>query len=151
MTEAPSFSVLLHDWLAAYEAFFALLAIFPAEERETPGLCGTWTARQVVAHLAGWHYEAIRRFAEIAAGDPHDRTYDVDSYNAIQVEARQHLSWDLTVEDLRDAVDILHMQARDLPANIASRDSRYAEWIQYLLDDVSHHQAQLEAWMARAE
>ena len=151
MNEARPFTVLLQDWLAAYEAFFALLAIFPAEERETPGLCGTWTARQVVAHLAGWHYEAIRRFAEIAAGDPHDRTYDVDNYNAIQVEARQHLSWDLTVEDLRDAVDILHLQARDLPASIASHDTRYAEWIQYLLADATHHQAQLEAWMARAE
>jgi hypothetical protein len=151
MNEVRSFSALLHDWLAAYEAFFALLEDFPASERETPNLCGTWTARQVVAHLAGWHYEAIRRFAEFAAGDPLDRTYDVDTYNAIQVEAREHLSWDLTVEDLHDAVDILHMQARDLPEVIASHDSRYAEWIQSLLDDALHHQAQFEAWMARTE
>ena len=53
MSETRSFSALLHDWLAAYEAFFALLAIFPAEDRDTPGLCGTWSARQVVAHCLG--------------------------------------------------------------------------------------------------
>ncbi len=68
----------------------------------------------------------------------------------MQVEARSHLSWELTVEDLRDSVDILRMQALDLPPDRASAEPRYADWIQSLTEDVQAHQAEIEAWLASA-
>jgi len=139
-----------HRWLAAYGRFLTLLKTIPPDRRDAPGACGTWSIKQIVDHLSGWHYEAIRRFAEIASGDPFDRHYEVDEYNALQVEARSHLSWELTVEDLRDSVDILRMQALDLPPDRASAEPRYADWIQSLTEDVQAHQAEIEAWLASA-
>ncbi len=144
---SKSFRTLVENWLAAYDALFSALEALPAEKRETPGICGDWNARQLVAHLAGWHYEAIRRYAEYAAGDPLDKTYDTDAFNAIQVEAREHLSWEQTLDDLREAIDILHAQAQTLSERHAAADPRYAAWLDGLIKEARHHGQQVTAWL----
>lgn len=147
MSDATPFRDLLADWQAAYDALFAALEALPADQREQPGLCGAWNARQLVAHLAGWHYEAFRRYVEITAGDSTDKQYDSDAFNALQVEARAHLDWAQTLEDLREAMDILHTQARDLPEDIAAAEPRYGEWLHGLAADARLHTAQVQAWL----
>jgi uncharacterized protein (TIGR03083 family) len=147
MRESTSFQALVDDWLAAYGNLMAALEALPPEQRERPGLCGTWSARQLVAHLAGWHYEAVRRYAEITAGDPFDKTYDAEAFNALQVEAREHLTWQQTLEDLREVMDILHTQARDLPERLAAAEPRYAEWLDGLARDAREHLDQVRSWL----
>ncbi|MBN1967230.1 MAG: maleylpyruvate isomerase N-terminal domain-containing protein [Anaerolineae bacterium] len=147
MSDVAPFRRLIEQWLAAYDALFAALDALPPVQRETPGLCGEWSARQLVAHLAGWHYEAIRRYAEIVAGDIADRSYDTDAFNALQVEARAHLTWEQTLDDLREAMDIFRAQALNLPGT-GTRDFRYAEWLRGLTADAETHRAQVLAWLA---
>ncbi len=142
-----TFRDLIAEWQAAYETFLAAVHALPADKRETPGICGVWNARQVVAHLAGWHYEAVRRYAEIAVGDPLNRQYDEDSFNALQVEARAHLTWEQTLDDLREVTDILRAQARELTEQQAVAEPRYAEWLRGLTGDLRHHTEQVRAWL----
>lgn len=150
MRDIAPFHKLIQDWQAAYDALISDLAAVPAERRDEPGFCGEWSARQLVAHLAGWHYEAIRRYAEIVAGDTLNREYDEDAFNAVQVEARDHLTWEQTLEDLREAMDIFRAQAENLPGT-GTRDFRYAEWLRGLTADAEEHHAQVAAWLAEAD
>src|SRR5215218_9326891 len=48
-------------WAHSVLEFVALLDVIPAELRERPGACGTWSVRELVAHCAGWEWEAARR------------------------------------------------------------------------------------------
>lgn len=149
MSDERPFQALVDEWLDACHTFFAALDALPADCRERAGVCGVWNPRQVVAHLAGWHYEAIRRYAEIMAGDA-DKTYDTDAFNAVQVEAREHLTWEQTLDDLREAVDILRMQARDLPEHLATVEPRYAAWLEGLTRDLREHLQQVRGWLPPA-
>jgi hypothetical protein len=150
MSEVTSFAALISRWLESFHRFMATLESLPPGLRQTPGVCGHWNAKQIVAHLAGWHYEAVRRFAAIATGDPLHKHYDVDSFNALQVEGRGHLSWDLTLDDLREVVDILRMQAMDVPEVSAVGDFRYAEWLTILAQEFDEHRAQIVALQTSA-
>lgn len=63
-----SIADLQHDidaWQTAYDEFFRALDGLPYNRREEPGICGVWNARQVVAHLAGWHQIGLARFKAI--------------------------------------------------------------------------------------
>jgi hypothetical protein len=148
MSNETTFRALMENWQAAYDDLFATLKAMPPEFREMSGACGTWNPRQLAAHLAGWHYEAIRRYADITAGDPFQKRYEVDAYNALQVEARDHLTWEQTLADLREVIDILRMQALDVPEFRAAVEPRYGEWLVALADDAREHRAQIIAWLA---
>lgn len=150
MSEGKLFRVLVSDWRAACNAFIAALDHLPPNERETPGLCGEWNAKQVVAHLSGWHYEAFRRFVEVATGDPFDKQYDVDAFNALQVEGRAHLTWEQTVSDLLSAIDVLRIQVDDIPDSVARAEPRYGEWMRGLTADLENHRQQVMTWLAAA-
>ncbi len=52
---------------------------------------GTWSARDIVAHISGWHREMIPALARIARGEapyPDGAYDDFDAWNARFVEAR---------------------------------------------------------------
>ncbi len=138
------FRMQLRRWRNAYDAFFAALAAIPPDKREAPNVCGYWSAKEIAAHLAGWHYEAVRRFVDYTAGDTEDRQYDVDAFNAQQVEARAHLNWDQTVADLREIIDILLEQARDISEDRAHAQPAYAGWLETLARDADDHRRQIE-------
>ena len=103
----------------------ALLDAIPAELRERPGACGAWSVRELVAHCAGWEWEAARRLRLIAA-DPTlpDAVYKVDGFNAASVAARARQDWSRTLDELAKASNTLARAARSLPD-----DARTQEWL----------------------
>jgi hypothetical protein len=146
MTPASKpFRALVDEWLAAYDDLYAVLDALTPDQREQPDVWGGWNPRQMVAHLAGWHYEAIRRFSAITAGDPFDPNYNIDQFNTVQVEARAHLDWVLTLDDLREVIDILREQAYDVPEYKAEREPRYAGWLTDLMHHAREHRARIQA------
>src|SRR5712692_8930968 len=68
---------------------------------EQKDVLGQWSLKDIVAHLIGWDREAARRFRLFMAGPTEDLTYNVDEFNSQSVAARQHLSWDQVIEELR--------------------------------------------------
>ncbi len=78
--------------LDAYRAaLLATMALIPAAERETRPLCGVWTLRDVVGHLADWEVVCLGVMQQIAAGRSPELDYDgdTDAWNAAHVAARQ--------------------------------------------------------------
>lgn len=143
---APELAVMIDEWQAAYNAFFVALENLPAETRELSGLCGEWNARQVVAHLAGWHAITLQRFAEFAAGGALNVSYDTDSTNRELVAARAHLNYDQTISDLRSSLDAVSAIVHSLLAAGDPVDPRYGEWLRGLAKDARLHTKQIEVW-----
>lgn len=149
-TSSESFERLLDEWQDVYRGFFAALDLLPEHLREKPGLCGHWHARQLVAHLAGWHAVALARFAAIRHGDTQHITYstaEIDALNAEHVAARAHLSWTQTVAELRVNMARLYEEARGLLIRRAAHDPRYGAWLRRLSDDARVHTEQIRTWL----
>ena len=138
---------MLARFCRGYGALFALVEDFPEAKRERIGVCGSWTPRQLLAHLSGWVAEAIHRFSVIQAGDPTSIQYDWEidyaGFNHESVAARAGLSWDETVAELRSLVEGFHQQAQTVSAAEAAADPRYDEWLEGLWKDCVEHMGQL--------
>jgi DNA polymerase III epsilon subunit-like protein len=130
-------------WARAVLEFVALLDAIPAELRECPGTCGAWSVRELVAHCAGWEWEAARRLRLIAA-DPTlpDAVYKVDGFNAASVAARARQDWSRTLDELAKASNTLARAARSLPD-----DARTQEWLSGRAADFEEHADGLRHWI----
>src|SRR5215213_6419718 len=130
-------------WTRAVLDFVALLDAIPADLRECPGACGTWSVREVVAHCAGWEWEAARRLRLIAA-DPTlpDAVYRVDGFNAASVAARARQDWARNLDELAKASATLARAARALPD-----DARTQEWLLGRAADYEEHAEGLRRWI----
>jgi hypothetical protein len=124
--------------------FVALLDTIPAELRERPGACGVWSARELVAHCAGWEWEAARRLRLIAADPtlPH-AVYRIDGFNAASVAARAQQDWSRTLDELAKASNTLARAAHSLPD-----DTRTQEWLSGRAADFEEHADGLRHWIA---
>jgi hypothetical protein len=102
--------------------------------------------REVVAHCAGWEWEAARRLRLIAADpDRPDAVYNVDGFNAASVAVRSTQNWSLTLDELAKASQTLGTAAAALP------DSRHTrEWLTSRAADFAEHAAGLRRWLAEA-
>jgi hypothetical protein len=130
-------------WAHSVLEFVALLEAIPAELRERPGACGSWSVREVVAHCAGWEWEAARRLRLIAA-DPTlpDAVYKVDGFNAASVAARARQDWSRTLDELAKASNTLARAARAMPD-----DTRTQEWLAGRAADFEEHTDGLRRWI----
>ncbi len=133
-------------WARAVLEFVALLDAIPAELRERPGACGEWSVREVVAHCAGWEWEAARRLRLIAA-DPTlpDAVYKVDGFNAASVAARARQDWSRTLDELAKASNTLARAARAMPG-----DARTEEWLTGRAADLEEHAEGFRRWIGEA-
>jgi hypothetical protein len=116
-------------WAHSVLEFVALLDAIPAELRERPGACGAWSVREVVAHCAGWEWEAARRLRLIAA-DP------------ASVAARARQDWSRTLDELAKASNTLARAARAMPD-----DARTQEWLSGRAADFEEHANGIRRWI----
>jgi DNA polymerase III subunit epsilon len=134
---------MLARWRAAARTFIGLIEEVPVDLRDQAGACGVWSPREVLAHCAGWEWEAARRLRLIAA-DPMlpDAVYDVDGFNAASVAVRARQSWDTTVDELAKAIRTLSAAAAIDPDS-----PRTAIWLQGRAEDFEGHTAELRHWL----
>ena len=130
----------------------ALAGLDEAKMREV--WLGTWSARDIVAHISGWHRElapALERIARgerpIAEGVSYD---DVDAWNARFAEARKAAS----TADILKELDASHTAF--MRAAAAVPDERYVPGkTAYKIVDFNsrhhyqEHRRQIEAWRGR--
>ena len=117
---------------------------YPERLQTQSGACGTWSAREVIAHLNGWIVEALRRFPRYARGTG-DITYNKDSFNGVSIRLRRGKDYEMIVAELRDVSAKLAQFARTLPEyEIQQNGHRYVEWLTNLTREAHEHITQLQ-------
>ncbi len=128
--------------------FLALASRVNADRATEAGVCGVWSAKETVAHMAAWDWEGERLFRELHTGDATPRKYDIDAFNAAAVEERAGQSWDETLDELRRA----NMTFGASLANVSPGDQEaqpaYAHWIRAVTGHYVEHATQIRDWMA---
>jgi uncharacterized protein (TIGR03083 family) len=91
---------------------------FPDANWETPGACGTWSARDVIAHLASYELATADAFAGILGEEPTETLGLLlsrgEAFNDSQVELRRGQSAEETLDEYTRA----HERAAEMLARI---------------------------------
>ena len=109
--------------VAALEAargdLLAAADLVPAEVRESWPMCGEWTLKDVLGHIADWELFGAEGLRMMAAGQAPsvEPVEDVDAWNQIHAAARQEQSWEVVWDDLygarRAMMDVLRGMAEE--------------------------------------
>lgn len=143
---------LLNRAAREYKAFHAALQGLN-EEQMTEVWLGTWSVKDVVAHISGWHRELGPALERIARGEkpiPEGRNYDnVDAWNAKFAAARR----DTSVADVLLEFDQSHEYFMKAAAGVP--DTRFQpDRTAYKIVDLNsahhykEHGDQIRAWRA---
>ncbi len=118
---------------------------------QTVVMQGTWTVKDILAHLAGWHREMTPALERLARGEkaiPEGTDYrDVDAWNARFVEARRGMAPAQAAAELEASFAAFRAALLAVPAarrgreRTAGKIARDAGFEHY-----RHHAAQIRAW-----
>ena len=94
---------------AAREELLAAAALIPPEERTSRPVCGKWTLKDVLAHVADWEWVGAEGLRYMAAGQPPqvEHIADIDAWNRVHFEARRDQPWEDVWADLHAAREVL--------------------------------------------
>jgi hypothetical protein len=123
------------------------------EEQTAEVWLGSWSIREIVAHIAGWHREMLPALQRIARGErplPDGVRYDdVDAWNArFAAGARDRAIADLLLDLDRSHEDLMQAAAR-VPAERFERGkTAYRIVDQISAHHYREHADQVRAWRA---
>jgi hypothetical protein len=115
--------------------------------RDKPGVCGSWSPKQVIAHISGWDKEVIRQFGLFREGLKKAIEHDINEFNKKSVENRNHLSWDETLTELQQAHELFYEMAKSISTGERSENEDYRKWVKVQIAHYKHHTKQLEQWV----
>src|SRR5437588_7030712 len=138
---------------------------FPETAWETPGACGVWSVKDIIAHLASYEQVLIDILTACMGGGPtpvlNSYLEQGDQFNDIEVSRRQAK----TIQDVLAEFNDTHTQVMSLIVKIPSETLRQTgtlPWygMDYSLDDVlvymyyghkREHSAQIAAFRDRLD
>lgn len=127
--------------------FLALASRVKADRAEEPGVCGVWSAKQMVAHMAAWDWEGERYFRELHADSGASQPHDVEAFNAAAVDERRGQTWDETLDELRRANMTFAASLANVSTGDRDANPHYASWLRAVTDHYEEHTAQIRAWL----
>jgi hypothetical protein len=136
---------------AEFEESYAGLS---RSELLTPGVTGTWSVRDIIAHITWWEEEAIEHLPLVRQGGRPPR-YSVkyggiDAFNALMTGKRAHLSLDDVLRQHHEVHQRLTDYLRQSPEELFTTETRFRRRLK--LDTYGHypiHARAIRAWRER--
>ena len=120
-----------------------------------PGVTGTWSVRDILAHLTTWEKEALKHLPLIIKGGRPPRYSTqyggIDAFNALMTEQKRHLSLAEVLRELDEVHAHLIRYIHEVPEEMLIREARFRRRLR--LDTYSHyplHAKAIRNWRARS-
>jgi uncharacterized damage-inducible protein DinB len=129
-----------HEWLSAVEAV-------PPDRREEPGVCGYWSLKDLVAHIALWESVVAEHIQRWENGFP-TADHEVDAMNAEIVAENRGRSFRLVRVEMHRAHQVALAAITGIEGDLDDdvRDRIACEtW-----DHYPEHTEQIRAWLEQA-
>jgi hypothetical protein len=153
---------LLAELNAEYQGWERLLAEIGEDRMDEPGAAGTWSIKDVVAHLTAWRRRTVGRLEAVAKGQPEPKApwpadlHEDDEINAWFHERDRGQSVRETLAESRRVFEKLVSAIEKLPEDALDDPARFP-WMQgarvtgATLFGHFHaeHEADMRAWLAR--
>ena len=138
------------EWLTLCEnlytvekEFIQVIESLNAKIRDKKIANGSWSAKEILAHIVGWEAEVVKQFKAFLTNPDTNDNYDIDLFNKSAVESRKHLSWDQIVTELKTAQSELSGFLANLTQKEIDEEKQFVEWVNVLINHYVHHTKQL--------
>lgn len=131
--------------LSAWRDLRQALSQFPTHEIETPGVCGEWSAKDVLGHITSWDTKAV---SALLTGTG-DNLGDIEAFEAKEAARKTGMTLRELVADAESTHRALRSALSDAPEHLFKSGSLFRE----SLDSMTYfhyieHTAQIRAWTA---
>jgi hypothetical protein len=121
------------------------------EDLMEPGVTGSWSVRDIIAHVTTWEEEALKYLPMILKGDTPPR-YSVmyggiDAFNALTTKQKQNLSLPETFREMKNTHRRLVDFIKNVPEDQIRTETRFRHRLR--ADTYSHypkHAAAIRRW-----
>jgi hypothetical protein len=138
----------------AWEDLKASYIGLPDEQLVEPGVTGTWSVRDIIAHVTWWEEEALTHLPVILAGGRPPRysaTYGgIDAFNALMTDRQRNLSLSEVLDERDDTHRRLIDFVQRVPEDQIARETRFRRRLR--LDTYGHypkHAVGIRKWCER--
>jgi len=125
------------------EEFTKVIDSFNTKVRDQKIAEGSWSVKDVLAHIVGWEDEVLKQFQAFLVNPDVDDTYDIDSFNENSVSSRKNKTWNEIIEELKSIQEELSAFISTLSQKDIDAEDRFSEWVEVLIDHYKHHTRQL--------
>jgi len=140
-------SQLLKRLDAAWDALKASYAGLSDSDMTEPGVTGSWSVKDIIAHVTTWEDESLRHLPLILAGEKTPRysvTYGgIDSFNALRTEEKRDLSFSEVLRQRDRTHRRLIRFIRTVPEDQLNRETSFRRRLR--LDTYGHYPKHAEA------
>jgi hypothetical protein len=132
---------------SAWDALRASYAGLSEADMTEPGVTGSWSVKDIIAHVTTWENESLTHLPLILAGEKTPRysvTYGgIDGFNALKTEEKRDLSLS-TVLRQRDRTHLRLIRfIQTIPEDQLDRETRFRRRLR--LDTYGHYPKHAEA------
>lgn len=128
----------------AHSNFIQICQQLDPQKYNQPGVCGTWSPKDTVAHLIGWDKSLLQFITDIDNFIP---PYDPDLFNEQSVQQRKQLSWADVMQEMEINFPELQQAIQTVTPEMKIYE-RVFNWIAGRTEDYVLHSGQLAAWVA---
>jgi len=139
----------------AWVAFKASYAGLSEAQLLEPGVTGTWSVRDIIAHVTTWDEESLTHLPSILEGEKPPRysvTYGgIDAFNALMTKRKDGLSLSEVLRQLDDTHRRLVEVIERAPEEELMRETRFRRRLR--MDTYGHypnHAAAIRRWRERS-
>ncbi len=124
----------------------SLLATLSEEQLQRPGVTGSWSVKDVLAHLTWWEQAVISEILHGVELDPglNGEPWSTERANALMVEARRHTPLPEVLAAFHDS----YQQILQLVENLTKADLANDELYTHLVNNTGNHYAEHRRWIA---
>jgi hypothetical protein len=131
----------------AWKALQASYAGLSDSEMMEPGVTGTWSIKDIIAHVTTWEQESLTHLPRTLAGEQPPRysvTYGgIDAFNRQTTEQKRHLSLSEVLRQRDDTHRRLIVFLQEVPEDQFTRETRFRRRLR--LDTYGHYPKHAEA------
>ena len=149
-------AVLLAGLYAARRELLAASDLVPGEERDSLRVCGEWTLKDLLGHIADWERFGAEGLRLMAMGQPPEvePVKDIDAWNLVHVKARREQPWESVRVDLHTMrQSLLTVLEKMGEAELAQRfafpwgsEGTPYQWVTVFVAHDREHAGDVQAW-----
>ena len=139
-----------------YDAFNDVLDRVPVERRTQPGVCGTWSVCEILAHMPFWNLYPLMQLEYALGGRTFDFQLDEDTLNQRNVDAREGFNFDMLRAEFDVSFQAVMRALEALPEEEFGPESPLGRVLGDTIDTLftgstcahyASHRLQIEAWL----
>jgi uncharacterized protein (TIGR03083 family) len=127
----------------SYASFLQACKTLSEDQALSPGVCGEWTAKQVVDHLTGWQVESIEILDRLLRSDEEDIDLDIDGFNAKTVMERASLPWRESLDAFENSFRAFDNELAAISEEEYQAYSGLASWVRAMTHEYRFHLAHI--------